>query len=399
MSARVDALDALRGVACGGILLANMVSFSGAYTQSAQEAARNDAASWFVLFAIDVLVEGKFYALFSLLLGAGYFLQRERYRGADFDVLFRRRMLVLVGIGATHMVVLWHGDILLLYGLMGLLLPAAARSKNPLYAVLPLLAAPVLIHGLIAASSGALDPLPWFRWVAGEWRRNAGFDGWTLLQHRQSSDWFAVWAGNFQSVLQRPGAYLQSGRPFKVLGLFVLGWKLASLRPWELQHRTSLSRVLRIGGLVGLCGSLLYAGLKLAHDGQTSFAGGAGLAQTIGYHLGSTPLALAYASAVLLTWPHAMLRFFVPLGRMAMTVYVTHTVLQLLLFYGYGLGWTGRFPFWAIPPLAAAILIAQQRVCAFWLRRFGQGPLEKMWRCLTQRLFPRSRFAERPGCS
>jgi uncharacterized protein len=357
-----------------------MASFAGAYTQSPEEAARNGPASKVVLFTIDLLVEGKFYALFSLLLGAGYWLQRERFRGDGFDAFFRRRMLVLIAIGAAHMALLWHGDILLLYGVMGLALPFLARLRRRAPIALALLAMPVVIHGLIEVSGGALDPLPWFRMLAAEWRRDAGFEGWSMLQQRQSADWFTVWAGNFQNVLQRPGAYLQAGRPFKVLGLFLLGCTLASLRPWELQWAKALRRALQAGLVVGLCGSWVYAGLKSVNGGQTLLPGWTGIAQTIGYHAGSTPLALAYASAVLLSWPRPVLLYFVPLGRMALTVYITQTVLQLLLFYGYGLGLTGHFPFWAIPLLAGAILMVQQRLCALWLARFGQGPLERMWR-------------------
>ena len=132
---RIQLLDAIRGVALGGILLANLMSFFGADMLGLYDPtgdAAGPASAKRVLFAINWLVEGKFYSIFSMLLGAGFALQAARAarRGANprgFDAFFRRRMAVLVAIGLVHMYGLWSGDILTLYGVMGLLLPTLAR--------------------------------------------------------------------------------------------------------------------------------------------------------------------------------------------------------------------------------------------------------------------------------
>jgi uncharacterized protein len=82
---RLDILDALRGFALCGILLANLEGFTGAYLLTPAEAATQPVAQA-ILFLINWLIEGKFYALFSMLFGMGFALQaaRAQQAGATF---------------------------------------------------------------------------------------------------------------------------------------------------------------------------------------------------------------------------------------------------------------------------------------------------------------------------
>jgi uncharacterized protein len=73
----------------------------------------------------------------------------------------------------------------------------------------------------------------------------------------------------------------------------------------------------------------------------------------------------------------------VPLGRMALTVYLTQTMIQLAVFSGYGLGQAGRVSLAWLPLVAAAILVVQRYLCAWWLRQHAQGPAEWIWRRAT----------------
>ncbi len=88
-------LDVLRGFALIGIFLTNLVSFFGMYFLTSEEVHALPLIDKAVLFAIDALIEGKFYALFSLLLGVGFALQAERaqLRGASFLPFWYRRMV------------------------------------------------------------------------------------------------------------------------------------------------------------------------------------------------------------------------------------------------------------------------------------------------------------------
>lgn len=341
-----------------------------------------------VLFGIDWLVEGKFYSVFSMLLGMGFALQASRAeaRGDQIGPFFRRRMAVLVLIGLTHMYALWAGDILLLYGVMGLLLPTLWHwpSHLRLATMGILFAVPLATHFVVWLSDGALDPRAPFAALGASLRE--GFSVGTrstldLFARGSASDY---WAWNTAYAVVRPGTYLQSGRPAKVLALFLLGtWLARTVLPRLSATRRILWRTALSGSAVGLLASGVYAAIKL--EARSTFALSAvGLVQTAAYTLGTTPLALAYMALASLAWQQpawqVRLSWFVPLGRMALSVYLSQTIIQLLLFSSYGARLAGRLPVAMLPLVALAILITQQRLCTWWLAAHAQGPVEWLWR-------------------
>ncbi|HEY3278955.1 MAG TPA: hypothetical protein VGJ83_00460 [Gemmatimonadales bacterium] len=128
---RIRALDVLRGVAVAGILFANVLVFFGMFVMSPDRAAALPTAGRdaVALFLEKVVVDGKFYSVFSLLFGIGFGLQLAR--GGDAAVpRFRRRLRFLLGIGAIHAFLIWAGDILMLYALLGFTMPWFARKSN-----------------------------------------------------------------------------------------------------------------------------------------------------------------------------------------------------------------------------------------------------------------------------
>lgn len=287
------------------------------------------------------------------------------------------------------MYLLWAGDILTLYGVMGLLLPTLMRWPAAMRAVamIALFAVPLATHALVVWSDGRYDPRPPFAAAGADVRERLG------VANRGTLDLFArgtagdYLAWNVAYAVVRPGTYLQSGRPAKVLALFLLGaWLAAVVLPRLHALRRSLYVTAAVGGAIALTASYVYAGIKAA-TGSTFLQSGTGLVQTAAYTLGTTPLALAYLAAAVLAWRtsggRAVLEWFVPLGRMALTVYLTQTLIQLAIFSGYGLGLAGRVPVAWLPAVAAAILASQRTACAWWLRGHGQGPLEWLWRRAT----------------
>ena len=121
-------LDALRGLALLGIALANFPEFAlwtflSADEQQAMATAGIDSVVRYLQY---MLVDGKFYSIFSLLFGVGFSLILSRHPVS----LFLRRMLILVVIGFCHLMFIWSGDILLLYACGGLLLPLFIRLKD-----------------------------------------------------------------------------------------------------------------------------------------------------------------------------------------------------------------------------------------------------------------------------
>ncbi len=126
---RLVFVDVLRGFAVLGILVANMYAYSGAsYTPTTW----GEPLDKFIVAATRFLVEAKFYSLFSFLFGWGMAIQliRAEARGTRFVPVYIRRSLILLGIGLTHAVLIWEGDILFDYAMFGLLL-LLFRKRSP----------------------------------------------------------------------------------------------------------------------------------------------------------------------------------------------------------------------------------------------------------------------------
>ena len=129
---RIGALDVVRGFALLGILFVNMRFFAmplGLYEQwlPAEDATTLDVlAHWF----IKIFCESKFYPLYAMLFGMGLVLQRTSAlkRGRAFVPLYLRRLAVLFAIGLVHAILLWYGDILVVYSVAGLTLLCFARA-------------------------------------------------------------------------------------------------------------------------------------------------------------------------------------------------------------------------------------------------------------------------------
>jgi len=389
---RLQVVDALRGFALFGILLANLYSFMGYNTYRPEELLALPVLDRAVLFFIDWFVEGKFYGLFSILFGVGFALQAQRFRAAQADLFsfWFRRMVVLCCIGLMHMYFVWNGDILTLYAILGFFLPLFLNLSDRalLRWIIVLLLTPLFIHGLYAliheaAFWGSMTRLSVD--VQAQW----GYADQTLLEMRTSDAALEVFHINVLKAIPRPMSYFVSGRYFQVLGLFLIGLLLA--RHWLPNIRNNDISVPRGAvwlGTIGLVTSFGYAWVK-GTTGTYFEVDALGLFQGVIYHIGSTSLALGIAMLFLYAWAsnraQFLFRHLALLGRMALTNYIFQNVTAVLLFFGYGLALMGEVPFAYLPLFALGILLAQWAFTRAWLGRFRQGPLEFVWRKLTYR--------------
>jgi len=389
---RLEVVDAMRGFALGGIFLLNLAVFSGfAFMTPEMMSASPTAAVDLPVAGLAVwLGYGKFYSLFSLLFGIGFSLQLAAAgrRGDERLRVFRRRLLVLLAIGAVHLYI-WEGDILVLYALVGFLLIPFRRlpDRTLLRSSAALVFAPVLLEVLIVATHGALDPgAPLLR--AGDAVLVAtGFPAGTMpYPTLRDAGWAEYLRFQLSGVFFRYADLLSTGRPFKVLAMFVLGlWvgrsgMLTDMTPWL----PTLRRVRTWSFAVGLPAAAMHAMLMLGGSGGSEWLKVAGAAA---YALGVAPLALGYATTFAILWQsegwRARLERLAPAGRMALTNYLTHTVVALAVFYGIGFGLMGRLgPVWW-PLMVVAMISAQVAVCRWWLARFAFGPVEWIWRQAT----------------
>ena len=131
---RMDVLDVMRGIAVLGILLVNIDSFIGyGFGRPEQASAAGARFNPLASFVVEFLVQGKFYCLFSFLFGVGFavFIERASARGHDAVRLFKRRLVGLLLIGLVHTCLIWYGDILTNYAVIGFgLIPFLRRDDR-----------------------------------------------------------------------------------------------------------------------------------------------------------------------------------------------------------------------------------------------------------------------------
>src|SRR6202008_1925254 len=89
----------------------------------------------------SAFLEGKFYSLFSLLFGIGFtiILYRNEAAGKNGLAIFYRRLVILLVFGVTHALLIWDGDILLLYALIGMFLPLFRNFSDRTIIILSIL--------------------------------------------------------------------------------------------------------------------------------------------------------------------------------------------------------------------------------------------------------------------
>ncbi len=397
---RLHVLDVLRGLALLGILLANVLMFSGVFFTEIAGTADPSSLDEAVGFAIHALVHGKFYSLFSLLFGISFclFLSRAETKDIAARPLFRRRLWLLLGVGLLHATLLWAGDILTLYALLGFaLIPFYGRSSRTLLAwTAGLLAIPVAVYALMwgvgmthplappPVEPGGVAPSP----APGP---GDGFDPIAFMIAGFRGGYLDMLQANMVQLVGRWVDLFTTVRLPKVLGMFVLGlWVGQQGVARDLDaHAGRLRRVAAWGFGLGL--PLNVASAWLAADAAPYLPGSSlGMAEVLTEAFGVPLLALGYAAgvALLMRAPSAsrMLLVFAPVGRMALTNYLAQSVACMFVFYGIGLGLYGEVGTAAAAGIALLVFALQVPLSRWWLGRYRFGPVEWAWRRLTYRV-------------
>ncbi|KRG67894.1 DUF418 domain-containing protein [Pseudoxanthomonas dokdonensis] len=391
---RLQSLDVLRGFALLGILLMNIEAFVGpiAASFSGVDPVLSGKDRWMDAL-IYVLVQGKFFTLFSLLFGMGFAVMAQRAAAARRPLagLYWRRSLVLLGIGLLHGLLLWSGDILLTYALLSLLLLAFADASTRtllVVAVLSLLA-PIAMMMALGLVGSLLQANPA---SAAQWQQLMAEQAGTVPALIEAQR-LAYGSGSYaQANLQRVHDVVVSlsGLTFTgplVFGMFLLGaWFVRSgVIANPAAHRLLFSRLRWLALPAGL--GLMLASLWLQPTADYSRLD---LASALAFSLSTAAgvlMCLGYTAWLLrgLQQPWLAHRFawLAPAGRMALTNYLLQSLVCTLIFNGYGLGYYEQLPrFWQ--PLLVLLLFAVQVVVSrLWLQAFRFGPMEWLWRCLT----------------
>ena len=377
---RIAFLDVLRGVALFGILLVNVFSFGADYPAWSGVA---DQLMWQVK---HVVFETKFWMLYSLLFGMGFFLQTQSPGYTMARSL--RRLSVLMLFGCLHGL-LFEGDILMLYAELGVLLVLLNRLPTKW----------LLSLGLLLMLSFPLGHL-----LGGDrgddWPADSAEEANAWLEEDRIASPLAV--GSFTEVLSYHAAFLperfwadwqypDSG--FLVLACFLLGFCLmrsgwGALARLTVTQSTGIALMLWVLGLSLMAierywaATLGYAPFERSDAAPLQVLGG-----DLVYLAATLILTGAWFASVWCwvqsAWLVGVRDAIARAGQMSLTGYVSQTLIFTTVFYGYG--WGAAF-IWGPAQVAAFAVVVyalQVVLCYVWLQRFRRGPLEWLWRCLT----------------
>ena len=370
--------DVLRGFALLGILVVN-IQFMGL---SSAEGARGDWTQGFAngsaTFLIAALFAGKFYLLFSFLFGysSNYVIRNDKSNRARWI----KRCLVLIGFGALHFTFLWHGDIIFVYGLFGLLLTffffRADRTLKIwsrivffvstffiiLIGALALTAEYLLEEDLGSSTVLSLDEI-----------LRSG----TFLESIPAR--LEVWVLSISS-----GIFLQGGLAFAA---FLVGVRLARSNflssPLD---KDANSRLVKKGLVFGLPIQVIAAVILLQNEQSAEPSESVYLISLFVSFVTAPLLSMFYVGVIrkLVEEKPNLVIWMMPAGKMSLTIYISQSVLTSLIFGPWGLGLFQALQTWQVFLLAFAIWLLLSYIAAEWLKKFNQGPFEKLVSSLTR---------------
>lgn len=379
-NARVDVADVLRALAVMAIVVLHSMEHFNFYSYPStdnQSAWLNfsDRALWDGLF---FLIGGKAYAIFALLFGFSFFIQydNERRRGRDFRLRFCWRMCGLFLIGQLN-AAFFTAEILVLYSIVGLFLPLAARLSDR--AVLTLAALfllqPLCIYQILAAAfapdwclPAADTPSLW----AATYAAQSGESFWQTVRVN-------LWEGQLASLAWA----WDNGRVFQTAALFLLGMLVGrrrlfleeSLPLWGRVMMASLAAFFPLYGLAGMLPDFV-ADRRLLTP-----------ALLLVTSLHKFCFMLLLVSGVLYAyyrtaWRSRLMKI-TPYGRMSLTNYVSQGIIGSLLFYHWGFGLDQHLGITASVGVGLVLLLVQLAYCRHWMKGHRHGPLEYAWKRFT----------------
>ncbi|MBL0055308.1 MAG: DUF418 domain-containing protein [Chitinophagaceae bacterium] len=389
-------MDVLRGFAILGIFIANLGTGFSFYNEEAHLKGSFLVEGWDhkMTFLHHLFIEGKFYSIFSLLFGWGIALQIKRGmdKGVDAVPLIRRRLLFMLLLGFVHLLI-WNGDIVFFYAMLGFILIPLRKFSNKT----------LLITGGILILSPIL-----LYWLKMQWPIlkypsdllvQAGMKADSVITHIDSDEgymnmmkhgtWFDQLKMNMVGIFFRYQYLFFVSRIPKVIGMFLIGYVIGRSDFYKQigQHRKLIYLVIVAGLLIGLPANYFLAKYMTWNMGDYFQLKTKGLYQTIAYALGVVPLALAYVGLFMLSFQSAagkkILSVMAPVGKMAFSNYMMHSFIGNFVFLGAGLGYMGQVGPVYYTLFAILVFIFQIILSTVWLNYFHFGPIEWFWRSCT----------------
>ncbi len=373
---RIVMIDALRGFALAGIFLLHHIQHFNFFVQPDFSPLWLLPIDLWVKETIYFFIADKAFAIFSLLFGVSYWIIYENAIKRGEQYLFRHfwRMILLIGFGLFH-VMFFSGDILIMYAVLGipLVLTRYMNNKMILLTAIVLLINPVSVYTIgsylfadsiynanLAYPSGNLKPLL----MADSFRQ--------LMQGHFDYAYYGsvIWSWNV-------------GRIMTISGLFFLGVYLA-------KSKSMTESPLKFWCYFLMCSLISWLCLYLVNDAAITTIEDKTerkLMWQITQRYIKLAMMFSILSTFILVWRHNQGNVFITklvnFGRMGLSNYLLMSIIGTSLYYGWGLGLYKYCGTSVSLILGMILLMLQMKFSTFWLARYGQGPMEKLWRKLT----------------
>ena len=386
---RIEILDVIRGFAIFGIIIANIQSWSGykfipfELLETLPYYDYNAIGKYLFMFFIDT----KFYTLFSLLFGIGFYIQFHKFRDdqTPFLMTYRRRLLFLILFGAIH-AFFWSGDILFIYGAVGLIL---VMFRNLSHKMLFISSVFIYYLWLVYDIIFALFYPEVMNYPSTAYKTYIDISPAELTAVFQNGTFMEALQANWHNLYWRYVELLPSGRVTKVLSIFILGFYLMSIDYFRVYAKSM--KLLSFYLLTGM--AFTYVSYEIGGSMASFSHDMTNVAYKTLAATGQVLLAMSYIHILVLLdetdFFKKSFHLFAYVGRMSFTNYLMHTILGFLIFYPFFGGLFGTMGLLQISILALVLYAFQIVFSMVWLKFFSFGPLEWGWRCLTyKQIFP-----------
>jgi uncharacterized protein len=377
LPSRILVVDALRGFALVGIVLLHAIEhFDLLLYPHVPQGVLATANLWIgnVLFFIFA---GKSYSIFSILFGFSFYLQMQKQaaRGIDFQWRFLWRLVLLFVMGYI-LSLLYIGEILTAFAILGFLLVLLNRLTNRwliILALLFLVQAPTLF--LLRISFSQPDFIFEQNWSA--WQN-------VYPTFSKGSLWEVIQFNAYNGHVAKWQFFLNTGRYLQFVGLFIIGLLIGRLQYFE-KLNLYLKQTRTVAVLSAALFLLVYASSFFVSDhfnpSQAVLIGA--LCDSYG-NLFFTVLLFTLFLLMALEWNiENRNTWFSSYGKMSLTNYILQPLIGVPFFYGFGLGMYHYFGITWSALFGLAFLFLQLIFSSYWTKRFYYGPFEWLWRALT----------------
>jgi uncharacterized protein len=374
--ARDSAPDVLRGFALLGIIMVNLAFFSNDPSEGIGKESMSGIGNSIAGFLVFTLFEGKFFLIFSFLFGySSHYIIGHNGKNTPRWI---RRAVVLIIFGALHFSLLWHGDILFLYGSLGLILTLFFKRSDKFMKIWATsIYATFSLFMILLALLAQLYPEPI--------NNNPIADAFTQVMQS---------GGYLDSIPTRIDIWTQTialelliqGAP--VFVAFLLG--LLAARKSVLSSGSKALRLdvmTKYGLGLGLPIQVLAGIVFTVNENSINRSESLYFWMLVISLIFAPLLSMGYIGLILKQLEKSnqwLMQLSFP-GRMSLTNYIFQSLVLSLIYGPWGLGLYQKIEFWISFLIAILIWFSLLLISKFWLTGFSKGPAEWLLGRLTQK--------------